>query len=74
MMVHVPAATSLTVLPLRVHTVVVVVANVTGSPDDAVAVNVNGDCARVAVGRAANVIVWVTAFTVKLRVTFAAAL
>ena len=35
-----------------VHTAGVVVENVTGSPDDAVALTVTGDCARVLVGRA----------------------
>ena len=39
--VHVPPATSVTALPFTVHVPPVVDANVTGNPDDAVALSVN---------------------------------
>jgi hypothetical protein len=73
-MVHVPALSNVTMLPLTVHTVVVVDANDTGSPDDAVAVNVNVDWVKATVrGSAAKVMVWATFLTVKFRLTFGAA-
>ena len=39
---HVPTATKVTVVPDTVHTEVVVEAKLTASPDDAVALTVNG--------------------------------
>jgi hypothetical protein len=50
--------------PPAVHTVAVVVVNVTANPDEAVALTVTGDCANVLSASAAKVIVWV-AFTVR---------
>ena len=41
--VHLPASSSVIVVPSTVHTVGVVVVNVTGSPDDAVALTTTGD-------------------------------
>ena len=58
-MVHVPAATTVTVLPLTVQMVVVVEVNVTGSPDDAVALIVNGATPSVTLAIAGNVMVCV---------------
>ena len=59
--VHVPAPTSVIVwplVPLEVQTAMVVVEKETGSPDDAVALTVTGDCSIVRFGGAPNVIVW----------------
>ena len=58
--VQVPVATSAIVAPFvppDVHTVGVVVENVTVRPDDAVAPTTIGDCANVTFAKAPNVIV-----------------
>jgi len=71
--VQVPAAGNVTVAPATVQTLLVDEANVTGSPEVAVALNVNGVPA-VCAAIAPKVIVWLAGFTVKLCVTaFAAA-
>ena len=57
-MVHVPALSNATDEPVTEHTAGVVVENVTGSADDAVAATDVGDWARVRLGSAPNVIVW----------------
>ncbi len=56
-------------VPPAVHTVGVVVVNVTGSPEEAVAVTVTGLAASVLVPMTGNVMVWATFATVKLRLT-----
>ena len=53
-----PVATSVTVLPETVHTVVVFEAKLTGRPDDAVAEIVNGGVPNVWLGSGGNVMVW----------------
>ncbi len=75
-MVHVPALSNATDVPLAEQTAGVVVENVTGSADDAVAATVTGDCNIVALAKAANVIVWfsTTGLIVKLCCTGGAAL
>ena len=73
-MVHVPVATSVTVVPLTVHFVGVVVENVTVSDDVAVALRRNGASASVLGASAPNVIVWATLVTLKLWLTVGAAL
>ena len=74
---HGPVLTSVRVAPLVppvVQTPGVNDVTVTASPDDAVAVTVTGDCARVRFGNAPSVMVWFALVTVKLRVTDGAAL
>ena len=65
-MVHVPALSNATDVPLAEQTAGVVVENVTGSADDAVAATDVGDCNIVALAKAAKVIVWSAAVTVKV--------
>ena len=65
-MVHVPALSNATDEPVTEHTAGVVVENVTGSADDAVAATDVGDCNIVALAKAAKVIVWSAAVTVKV--------
>jgi hypothetical protein len=65
-MVQVPAALIVTVLPLTVHTVVVVDAKVTASPEEAVAFTVNGATPKVELATAPNVIVWLAFAIVKI--------
>jgi hypothetical protein len=74
--VHVPVVSSVTDVPLALHTDGVVDENVTASPDVAVAETVTGDWVMVAFGIAGNVIVWSTfvGITVKLCCTDGAAL
>ena len=72
-MVQVPVLTSLTVVPLTVHTEDVVVLKVTGNPDDEVALTVTGDWANLLLANAPKVIVCVAFDTVKPRVTLGAA-
>lgn len=71
--VHVPAVKNVAVVPLTVHTLVVVDANDTVSPELAVADKVNG-VPTVCVPGFANVIVCARPFTVKLCDTGVAAL
>ncbi len=71
---HVPAATSVTVVPDTVHTPVVNDVNVTVRLELAVALTVNAASPYVLFPSAANVIVWPAWATVKLCVTCAAAL
>ena len=59
-MVHVPAATSVTVLPLTAHTARVSDEKLTGSPDDAVALTVNGGAPNVLAFSAPKLIVWLS--------------
>ena len=56
--VQVPGATNVTVLPETVHTDVVSDEKLTGNPDDAVALTVNGNAASVRSARAPKLIVW----------------
>ena len=56
-MVHDPAVNNVTDVPDTVHTAGVVDENATGSPDDAVALIVTGDCARVFADSAPKVMV-----------------
>ena len=75
--VHVPALTKVMLAPFvprEVHTEAVAVVNVTANPDEAVALTVTGDCARVLLARAPKVIVWPAVDTVKLWLTSGAAL
>ena len=62
-----PVVSVVTSVPLTEQTAGVVVVNVTGSPDDAVAVTVNGGCRGAVAGGAGKLIVWATLDTVKLR-------
>ena len=55
--------------PPEVQTAGVDVVKVTVSPDDAVALTVNGDCARVRAASVANVMVWLTLETARQRLT-----
>jgi hypothetical protein len=72
--VHVPAATIVTVFPETVQTAVVSELKVTVSPELAVADTVNGGSPKFFPGSAPNVIVWLCVPTVKLRETCGAAL
>ena len=72
-MVQVPAATSVTVVPLTVHTAVVVDENVTASPDVVVALTVNAAVPYVLPPNAAKAIVCATFATMKLWSTLVAA-
>jgi hypothetical protein len=71
--VQVPVATSVTVLPLTVQTAVVSDEELTGNPDDAVALTVNGREPSVRLLSGPNAIVWVAWLTLKLRSTLGAA-
>ena len=73
MIVQVPALTRVTVLPDTVQTVVVVDAKLTGKPDEALALTVNGGVPRVWFESGAKVMVWLNFVTEKLRETAAAA-
>jgi hypothetical protein len=75
--VHVPGASNVIVSPFvppAVQTVGVLVLNVTGNPDVAVALTVTGESASVLFARVAKVIVCATFVTVKLRLTAGAGL
>ena len=65
-MVHVPAATRVTVSPETVHTDGVSDAKLTARPDDDVAVTVNGAVPNTSFVCAPNVIVWLACVTWKL--------
>ena len=56
-MVQVPAATIVTVLPLTVQTVAVSDEKLTGNPDEAVALSVNGGASTVLLPSVAKVMV-----------------
>ena len=60
---HVPTATKVTVVPDTVHTEVVVEAKLTASPDEAVALTVNGAVPNASFVRAPNVMVWLPCVT-----------
>ena len=64
--VHMPSATSVTTLPLAVHTAGVCDENVTGRPEDAVACGRNCDCASVSSFGCKKKSVWMAGVTVKL--------
>ena len=53
-----PVVTKVTVVPATVHTAVVSDEKLTGNPDDAVALTVNGDAASVRSASAPKLIVW----------------
>jgi hypothetical protein len=72
-MLQVPAVTRVTEFPETVHTVGVVEARLTGKPELAVALTVNGTVVKVRFEIVPKVIVWVPCVTVKLRLTGAAA-
>lgn len=72
-MVQVPVATSVTVAPDTVQTVVVVEAKLTARPDEAIALTLNGDAPSERLGRAPKVMVWFPRVTWKLWFTGAAA-
>ena len=75
--VHVPVLRSVIVAPFAppaVHTNGVVDEKLTGRPDDAVALTVNGGCAIVWLARVPNVMAWLTFDTVNDRLTVTAAL
>jgi hypothetical protein len=63
-MVHVPASARVTVEPDIVQTLEFE-ANVTGRPEEAVAVSLNGAVPSALLTRAGKVIVWLAAVTVK---------
>jgi hypothetical protein len=71
--VHVPAATSVTIVPDRVQTVEVVEAKLTGRLDEAVALTANGAVPKIALDNAPKVIVWLPCVTWKLWFTGVAA-
>jgi sRNA-binding protein len=58
--VQIPAETRVTVVPLTLHTVDGAAVKVTARPEDAVALSVTGDWARVFLANAAKLIVWAT--------------
>lgn len=72
--VQVPAARSVTVVPLTVQIVVVWEAKETASPEVAVALTDIGVWSSRVVGGAVNVMVWLALAIVKLRSTLGAAL
>src|SRR5258708_749637 len=72
-MLQVPAVTSVMEFPDTVHTVGVVEARLTGKPELAVALTVNGTVVKVRFEIVPRVMVWVPCVTVKLRLTDAAA-
>src|SRR5436190_2075035 len=74
LIVHVPVATNVTVVPLTVHFVGVVVEKVTSRPEVDDALTLNGASASVLLDNAPNVIVWSSLVTVKLWLTVGAAL
>ena len=61
----VPAPVSVTVLPLRVNGPEIFL-NETGSPDEAVALSVNGSSPKVLVGMVAKLIAWLYRKTLKV--------
>ena len=69
LMLQWPAATSVTVLPETVQMVGVVEAKLTGRPDEAVAVTVNGGVLRGTFGKGAKLIVCTSLVMVKAWVT-----
>jgi hypothetical protein len=71
--VQAPTATSVTVAPDTVHTPVVVDEKLTTSPDDALALTVNGALPNAWLERAPKLMVWVPAVTWKLWLTGTAA-
>ena len=73
-MVHMPAATRVTVDPDTVQTAVVVEANVTGSPEVAVAETVKGGSVAARLGSGGKSIVWLPLKTVKVCATWGAGL
>ena len=68
-----PTATGETVVPETLQTGVPVEAKLTGRPEDAVALTVNGPEASARDESVAKLIVWLTFVTVKLRLTAVAA-
>jgi hypothetical protein len=64
-MLHVPAATSVTVVPDTVQTDVVVEAKPTANPELALALTVNGAVPNTWLDKAAKLIVWLPCVTVK---------
>jgi hypothetical protein len=72
-MVQVPVATKVTVFPATVQTDVIKLLKDTASPEDAVALTVNGASAMVLSARVPNVIVWSAFCAVVLLVTSVAA-
>ncbi|WP_246674456.1 hypothetical protein [Mesorhizobium sp. B2-2-2] len=72
-MVQVPAESSVTELPLTVHTAVVVEVKATVRPEDAVALSVTGPLVSAAFAGCVKLIVCVPWVTEKLRDTVAAA-
>jgi hypothetical protein len=59
-------------VPPEVHTEGVVVVKLTASPDEAVALTVTGESARVSLANAPKVMVWDVSDTLKWRLTVAA--
>jgi hypothetical protein len=72
-MVQAPTATSVTVFPATVQTVKVVDAKLTGKPEEAVALTVNGAVPNTRFASAPKVMVWVACVTWKLWLTGVAA-
>ena len=72
-MVQVPTVTSVTLAPEIVHTDMVVEAKITGRPEDALALTVNGVGLKERFESAPKLIVWLAWLTVKLRATGVAA-
>ena len=72
-MVQVPTVTSVTLAPETVQTDVVVEAKVTGRPEDALALTVNGVGLKERFESVPKLIVWLAWLTVKLRATGVAA-
>jgi hypothetical protein len=72
-MVQVPTVTSVTLAPETVQTDSVVEAKLTGRPEDALALTVNGVGLKARFESDPKVIVWLAFDTVKLRLTGVAA-
>ena len=72
-MVQVPTVTSVTLAPETVQTAVVVEAKLTGRPEDALALTVNGVGLKERFESVPKLIVWLAWLTVKLRATGVAA-
>ena len=72
-MVQVPTVTSVTLAPETAQTDMVVEAKVTGRPEDALALTVNGAGLKERFESVPKLIVWLAWLTVKLRATGVAA-
>src|SRR5215213_6898497 len=71
-MEHWPTATRTTVAPFKVQTLAGLAAKLTGKPDEAVALTVNGSVSSARSGKAAKVMLWVLREMLNVRCTIGA--